>query len=81
MLGRSTAIIFTDEDQSAGVPERELEQAREGGSAPNVRWHRRKDGSRVFLDGQTVSLRGEDGKHHGFLKIGQDVTDRKRDAD
>ena len=81
VLGEATTFIFTEEDRSAGVPERELELARQGGSAPNVRWHRRKDGSRVFLDGQTVSLRGSDGEHHGFLKIGQDVTDRQRDAD
>jgi two-component sensor histidine kinase len=41
----------------------------------------RRDGSRVFLDGQTVALRDADGGLRGYLKIGQDVTDRKRDEE
>jgi PAS domain S-box-containing protein len=81
VIGQTPDIIFTEEDRAAGIPEREREGARKGGAAPNVRWHLRKDGSRVFLDGQTVSLRAENGEHAGFLKIGQDVTDRKRNAD
>lgn len=78
MVGQSTARLFTDEDRSAGVPDRELARAREDGVAPNVRWHSRKDGSRVFLDGQTVALRGVTGELLGYLKIAQDVTERRR---
>ncbi|MDB5445875.1 MAG: signal transduction histidine kinase [Phenylobacterium sp.] len=78
IIGKPTKVLFTPEDRAHGVSERELEQARRGGAAPNVRWHLRKDGSKVFLDGQTVALRGPDGELRGFLKIGQDVTDRRR---
>lgn len=77
-LGNPTDVIFTDEDRANGVPERELSGARKHGSASNVRWHRRKDGSPVFLDGQTIALRGQDGRLRGYFKIGQDVTERKR---
>ena len=76
IIGQPTSTIFTPEDQEHGVPELELQRALEGGAAPNVRWHLRQDGTRVFLDGQTIVLR-EDSEIRGFLKIGQDVTQRK----
>ncbi|HVG23177.1 MAG TPA: CheR family methyltransferase [Thermoanaerobaculia bacterium] len=72
------AITFTPEDVQAGTPETERATARERGSAPDVRWHVRKDGTRVFIDGTTRVLAGPDGAVHGYLKIGQDVTDRRQ---
>ena len=35
----------------------------------------------MFLDGQTVALRSANGDVRGFLKIGQDVTDRKENEE
>ncbi|MEZ0172610.1 sensor histidine kinase [Microvirga sp. TS319] len=37
----------------------------------------RKDGRRVFIDGGVTALRRPDGSLQGFLKIGQDVTERR----
>ena len=76
-IGQPAAIIFTQEDREAGQDAQEVETARQEGSAPNVRWHQRKDGSRVFIDGVTTTLRAVDGSLRGFLKIGQDVTARQ----
>ncbi|WP_181178514.1 PAS domain S-box protein [Mesorhizobium sp. B4-1-3] len=81
MLGKPTSSIFTPEDQANGVPEQELSRARSEGVAPNIRWHTTKDGGRVFLDGQTVALRNDDGTIRGFMKIGKDVTERKRNEE
>jgi PAS domain S-box-containing protein len=81
MLGRSVACIFTPEDQASDAPRWETERARELGAAPNVRWHVAKDGRRVFLDGQTILLRDAAGQAIGFLKIAQDITERKRAED
>lgn len=75
-IGRSMTIIFTDDDCRNGVPERELARTREHGSAADVRWHQRKDGSRVFLDGQAIAIRDGHGHLTGYLKIAQDVTKR-----
>ena len=72
------AITFTPEDVQAGVPDRELAMARERGSAPDVRWHLRRDGRRVFIDGSTRVLLAPDGTPTGYLKIGQDVTERRQ---
>ena len=78
VLGKTTDLLFTEEDRAAGVPERERSSAREHGSAPNVRWHLTKSGGRVFLDGQTIALRYSSGALRGYLKIAQDLTERER---
>jgi PAS domain S-box-containing protein len=75
--GQPSAMLFTPEDREQGVPEWEVETARREGSAPNVRWHMRKDGSRVFIEGSTRALHDPQGNLNGFLKIGQDVTERR----
>ena len=77
-VGQSGSILFTPEDRRQHEDEKELEEAHREGSAPNVRWHLRKDGSRVFIEGTTTALHHADGSLRGFLKIGQDTTDRRR---
>jgi PAS domain S-box-containing protein len=77
-VGRPVAVTFTPEDRAAREPERERAVAAETGSAPNVRWHQRRDGTRVFIDGTMHVLRGDDGRLRGFFKIGQDVTERRQ---
>jgi PAS domain S-box-containing protein len=77
-LGRPLEMTFTPEDNAEGQARKERELASRQGSAPNVRWHMRKDGSRVFIDGVATALHNEDGSVRGFLKIGQDVTERRQ---
>ena len=76
VVGQPAAVLFTPEDREAGVPEQEVETARREGSAPDVRWHQRHDGSRVFIDGVVRALHDIQGAPEGFIKIGQDVTAR-----
>ncbi|MGX7951581.1 PAS domain-containing protein [Tsuneonella sp. HG249] len=76
MVGQSCHILFTPEDRAAKQPERERATAAEHGKAGDVRWHVRKGGARVFIDGVSTALRNPDGKLIGFLKIGQDVTEQ-----
>lgn len=76
VLGRDASLIFTPEDRAAGRPEQETATAREQGYSPDVRWHARRDGSRVFIEGRLVALHGPQGDLRGFLKIGQDITER-----
>ncbi|CAO3420420.1 PAS domain S-box protein [Azospirillum endophyticum] len=75
-IGQPGAILYTPEDRQAGIPEADVKSARENGSAPNIRWHLRKDGSRVFIECSVVALRTATGELRGFQKIGQDVTKR-----
>ena len=76
--GKPADILFTPEDQETHQSEKEVQTARQEGVAPNVRWHQRKDGSRVFIEGSVRPLRERNGEVRGFLKIGQDVTDRRK---
>jgi PAS domain S-box-containing protein len=75
-IGKPFALTFTMEDRTAGEPLRELARARANGSTPDRRWHQRKDGKRVFIDGATHLL--SDGiLGDKFVKIGQDTTQRR----
>lgn len=76
--GHDAGRLYLPEDRARGEDDKELAQARKTGSAPNIRWHLRKDGGLVFIEGHIVALRAPDGMLRGYLKIGQDVTEAKR---
>lgn len=76
-IGQSMDITFTPEDRVKDMPEKERSEAREKGHAADVRWHLRKDGAWVFIEGVTRPLTGSDGTLTGYLKVGQDVTARR----
>jgi PAS domain S-box-containing protein len=77
-LGQHASIIFTEEDRKAGIPDAEFKAANEHGRASDVRWHRRKDGKRVYMTGVLRVLRAGDGELIGFTKVFLDETHRKR---
>ncbi|HUR95826.1 MAG TPA: PAS domain S-box protein [Gemmatimonadales bacterium] len=77
-LGDRMSRVFTPEDQAAGVPERELEQARREGRANDDRWMMRKDGTRFWASGMTTALRDEERRLVGFTKVLRDLTEEKR---
>jgi len=81
IIGHDAAVLFVPEDRAEGVPEAELVIARRDGSAPDRRWHLRRDGARVFIEGTTRVVTDGAGGVRGFLKIGQDVTQRRRIED
>ena len=76
ILGQNVDVLFTPEDRAKGAPQEELETARAEGISPDIRWHQRKDGSRVFINGAVHALR--DGRLNGFLKIGRDMTAQRQ---
>ena len=79
-IGKSFSIIFTEEDLLAGQPQKELDRAKQVGYAPDDRWHKRKDGSRVFCTGGMNRM--DDPAYQGYAKIVRDVTELKlRDAE
>lgn len=77
-IGQPGSLVFTPEDRQMSEDKKEFHTARTEGAAPDVRWHLRKDGTRVFIEGTVRALYGDDGRLRGFLKIGQDVTERRR---
>jgi len=76
ILGQKGDVLFTPEDRASGEPRKELETARTEGVAPDIRWHQRKDGSRVFISGEVRPL--GNGQLTGFAKIGRDLTAQRQ---
>jgi two-component system CheB/CheR fusion protein len=74
-LGESGELIFTPEDRAREQEEREMQTALRKGVASDRRWHIRKDGSRVWIDGIMRRLDDGDGSVRGFAKIGRDATE------
>jgi PAS domain S-box-containing protein len=76
-LGRHVELIFAPEDRAAGVPAKEMAQARETGRATDERWHLHKDGRRFFVSGVMAPLMSA-GKFVGYTKIARDLTQREQ---
>ncbi|MEV4509867.1 PAS domain S-box protein [Dactylosporangium sp. NPDC049525] len=77
VVGRSYAMFFTAEEAAAGVPERILDQAAEHGQVEIDGPRVRRNGSRFWAHGLLTAVRDPDGSIRGFVKVSQDVTDRK----
>lgn len=81
IVGKSLTCIFSPDDQKQEVWRGELAIARETGRAADDRWLMRRDGSLFYASGVVTALRGTGGQLTGFVKILQDVTDRKREEE
>jgi PAS domain S-box-containing protein len=77
IIGTSAFITFTPEDRANGVPERELQTAIREGRAGDDRWHLRKDGTRIWVNGVLVLLKDEAGIPHACGKVMRDLTEMK----
>ncbi|ANN70719.1 CheR family methyltransferase [Bordetella bronchialis] len=74
-VGQHFSLIFTQEDIDAAIPRHELERARREGYAPDERWHKRKDGTRLFCVGGINPI--DDPLFTGYAKIARDITAQK----
>lgn len=76
-VGQPGNLIFTPEDRAIGRETKEIEIAARDGVASDRRWHMRKDGSRVWVDGVMRRLADGNGTLRGFAKIARDATERR----
>jgi two-component system CheB/CheR fusion protein len=75
IVGRSAAILFTEDDRESRVFDEEIRCAIEEGRAADERYHQRRDGTRFYCSGVTIRL-GE-GAALGFAKIARDLTPQR----
>ena len=75
VIGKPADIIFTEEDQKAGAPQKEMETARDVGSAADERWHKRKDGSRFYVSGVMRPILNNE--LSGYVKVCRDMTQQQ----
>ncbi|WP_064692800.1 sensor histidine kinase [Rhizobium aegyptiacum] len=74
IIGQNGAVIFSFEDQLAGIPLKEIRLALTARRAGDNRWHVRKDGSSFWASGLMMPLRNDAGEIYGLLKIVRDRT-------
>ena len=74
IIGSQAAVLWTPEDQKAGIPAAEMATAKQKGWADDIRWHQRRDGTCFYAVGAMRPLRDEAGALSGFTKVCRDVT-------
>jgi two-component system CheB/CheR fusion protein len=79
-IGQPADIIFTSQDQQLKAPDKEMKTALKKGRALDERWHKRKDGSSIFMSGVLTPMFNE-GKLTGFVKVARDITAQKQAED
>ncbi|HEX4170251.1 MAG TPA: ATP-binding protein [Bryobacteraceae bacterium] len=77
-INQHASIIFTPADQAVTLYEAEMRIAREQGTASDIRWHRKKDGTELFANGVLSAVLDSAGHLQGFTKIISDETARKQ---
>lgn len=77
-IGKHFGLIFTEEDKINGIPKEEIEKALNEGRALDNRWHLCKDGSKFYAYGLVFPLTGINGEMLGYVKILQDLTERRK---
>jgi two-component system CheB/CheR fusion protein len=75
-LGKHASLIFTPEDLAAGIPGKEMLQAKTDGRAIDERWHLHKNGARLFMSGVLAPILSGT-VLTGFVKVARDITERK----
>jgi PAS domain S-box-containing protein len=77
IVGLSFSRFFTDEDRTAGLPQRALEIAGREGRFEAEGWRIRKDGTRFWASAVLDAIHDDAGDLVGFAKITRDITERK----
>lgn len=79
MIGQNVEVLYEPNDRQALVPARERDMAIKEGRADDERWHRTRDGRRIYCSGVVTPI--VDASFSGFAKIVRDLTARKQRED
>ena len=77
IIGRSSAVFFTEKDQETKQPEHELHAAITTGKAIDERFHVRKDNSVFWGSGLVFPLFDTHKIHRGYTKVMRNLEERK----
>lgn len=78
IIGKHFSILYSDEDVKAGLPEKNLQKARETGQYETEGWRVRKDGSVYWANIVFTVLKNELGETIGFGKVIHDLTGQRK---
>jgi PAS domain S-box-containing protein len=77
IIGAHFSRFYTDEDRTAGLPEKVLETAARDGRFEGEGWRVRKDGTRFWAHVVVDPVWSSSGHLIGFAKITRDLTERR----
>ncbi len=77
IVGQHFSKFYLPEAVQSGWPQRELLLAQKEGRYADEGWRVRKDGTSFWASVIITALRSADGKHTGFAKVTQDMTERR----
>lgn len=77
VMGKSCEMLFTKEDITAGIPQKEIVLASIEGKAMVNRWHIAKGEIKFFAHGFVFPLTAANGKKLGYVKVVQDITEKR----
>ncbi|HZE12927.1 MAG TPA: PAS domain S-box protein, partial [Chthoniobacterales bacterium] len=77
-IGRKGDLISTPEDRAKGELEKEIQIALREGRALDRRYHVRKDGTGLWVDGVLMRIDDETGKMRGLAKVLRDASEQRR---
>ena len=81
IIGQHFSRFYTPEAIEAGLPEKELRMASEGGRFEDEGWRLRQDGTRFWANVVMTALRDKTGVIRGFSKVTRDLTERNQTAE
>lgn len=76
IIGQNFARFFTEQDRANGKPAALLRAAVAEGRVEDEAWRIRKDGTLFWADVVITAIHDERGRHHGFVKVTRDLTER-----
>lgn len=77
LAGKEAAILFTEEDQRSGKPEKEIARVKSLGQASDNNYLVKKDNSIVWVSGESILVQNETGENC-ILKIIQNINREKQ---
>lgn len=77
IIGKNFEILYTPEDQAAGLPQQLLLEAKQNQKAVYEGWRVRKDGTLFWGSIVVTALYDDNHQLSGFTKITRDLTDKK----
>ncbi|WP_227356208.1 PAS domain S-box protein [Haladaptatus salinisoli] len=76
ILGEHFSTFYSEEDQKAGIPQRNLDNAAREGRVEDEGIRIRKDGTTFWANVVITALHNDDGDLQGFVKVTRDMTQR-----
>jgi PAS domain S-box-containing protein len=76
IVGRNTAILFTEEDQKKGYPKKELDRVQQAGQSNDNNYLVNKNREKTWVSGESILVENKEGKKI-ILKIVQDIHKQK----